>query len=49
MRITPVSSADERAAVFPVLQQLRDHLNRESFEKQYQYLTKHPRLAVSAA
>jgi len=36
MRITPVSSADERAAVFPVLQQLRDHLNRESFEKQYE-------------
>lgn len=36
MRITPVTSADERAAVFPVLQQLRDHLNRESFEELYE-------------
>lgn len=35
MRITPVTSADERAAVFPVLQQLRDHLSHESFEELY--------------
>jgi len=36
MRIEPVTSADERAAVFPVLRQLRDHLTRESFEELYE-------------
>lgn len=35
MRIAPVTSAEERAAVFPVLQQLRDHLDHDSFEKLY--------------
>jgi GNAT superfamily N-acetyltransferase len=35
MRIAPVTSAEERAAVFPVLQQLRDHLDHDSFEDLY--------------
>jgi GNAT superfamily N-acetyltransferase len=36
MQIAAVTSADERAAVFPVLQQLRDHLDFESFEELYE-------------
>nr|WP_269845494.1 GNAT family N-acetyltransferase [Halopenitus persicus] len=36
MRIARVTSADERDAVFPVLQQLRDHLDREAFAELYE-------------
>lgn len=36
VHIAPVTSSDERAAVFPVIQQLRDHLDRESFEELYE-------------
>lgn len=39
MRIAPVTSADERAAVFPILQQLRDHLTRQSFEELYESMS----------
>ena len=36
MHIAPVTSSDERAAVLSVIQQLRDHLDRESFDELYE-------------
>lgn len=36
MHIAAVTSEEERAAVFPILQQLRDHLDHESFETLYE-------------